>query len=416
MEEIMKPTPMKKRFITPGVAILILIALNGLAFLAGRFLFGLGGVTNLDNQHPWGIWIAIDVAAGVALAAGGFTTAALGHIMRIGNYEAVIRPALLTALLGYTFVGMGVCIDLGRYYSVWHPLLPSMWNGNSALFEVGMCVMAYLTVLYIEFLPIVTERFAGKVNLPGLISRFNKPIDRILHFLDRILSKTMFVFIILGVVLSCLHQSSLGTLMIISGPKIHPLWQTPILPLLFLMSAISVGFPMVIMESILASRSFGLKPELHILSRLGRMVGPLLGVYLAAKLGDMFIRETFVYLAEQNLVTLMFFLEIMVGILIPMRIFFSEKALQSPAWLFTGAVLVIAGVLLNRINTFLIAYTPAYNLGSYFPSFGEISVTLGFIAIEVLLYRMFVKIFPVISVTEKPKLPKTKYAIKGTTS
>jgi len=201
--------------------------------------------------------------------------------------------------------------------------------------------------------------------------------------------------------------------MIIAGPKIHPLWQTPVLPLLYLISAISVGFPMVIMESLLASRSFGLKPELDVLSRLGRMIAPILGVYLAVKLGDMFIRETFIYLTQPSLESLMFFLELIIGVIIPLRIFFSEKALHSPSWLFTGSILVIAGVLLNRINTFLVAYTPSYQMESYFPSIGEISVTVGFIALEVLIYRLFVKIFPVISIPDKSLLPKTKYAIKG---
>jgi len=413
MEENFKPVPLKRKYLTPVVFILILLALNGLIFLAVRFIFGLGGVTNLDNQHPWGIWIAIDVAAGVALAAGGFTTAALGHIMHQERYEMVIRPALLTALLGYTFVALGVSIDLGRYYLVWHPLLPKMWNGSSALFEVGICVMCYLTVLYIEFIPVVTERFIGKVKFGSIFSVLNKPVDRFLRILDKNLSKIMFIFIILGVVLSCLHQSSLGTLMVIAGPKMHPLWQTPVLPLLFLLSAISVGFPMVIMESLLSSRAFGLKPEMDILSRLAKMIGPLLGVYLAFKLGDMVIRETFVYLQELTLESVMFFVEIFIGIILPMRIFFSEKALQSREWLFTGSILVVAGVVLNRINAFLIAYTPPYAMTSYFPSIGEISVTVGFIAIEILIFRLFVMIFPIVSVPDNSVKPSTKYAIKG---
>src|SRR5690554_706367 len=284
MSEYLKPVPLKKKFFTPGVIVLCIIALNGLIFLAARFFFGIGSVTNLNDQYPWGIWIAIDVAAGVALAAGGFTSAALGHIFHREHFHSIIRPALLTAMLGYTFVAIGVFVDIGRWYYIWHPLI--MWNGNSALFEVGICVMTYLTVLYIEFLPIVTERFIGKVNLPGFLSALNNTIDRLLRFLDRTLNKVMFIFIIAGVVLSCLHQSSLGTLMIIAGPKMHPLWQTPVLPLLFLLSAFSVGFPMVIMESLTASKSFGLKPEKEVLSSLARFVGPLLGIYLAFKIGD----------------------------------------------------------------------------------------------------------------------------------
>ena len=136
-----------------------------------RFVFGLGAVTNLNDQYPWGIWIGIDVATGVALAAGGFTSAFIAHILHHERYHVLVRPALLTAMLGYTFVALGVCVDLGRYYNIWHVLMPSMWQGNSALFEVGMCVCCYLTVLYIEFLPIVCERFIGRVNLPGAAAR-----------------------------------------------------------------------------------------------------------------------------------------------------------------------------------------------------------------------------------------------------
>jgi len=412
MNEALKPTPISKKFITPGVIVIILVAANGLMFLLVRFLFGLGSMTNLDNQYPWGLWIAVDVAAGVALAAGGFTTAALGHVMHKEYYHAIIRPALLTAMLGYTFVAFGVVVDIGRPYLVWHPLV--YWNGNSALFEVGICVMTYMTVLYIEFLPIVTERFIGKVNMPGMLSRLNKLVEWLLRILDKGLSKVMFAFIIAGVVLSCLHQSSLGTLMIIAGPKMHPLWQTPILPLLFLLSAIAVGFPMVIFESLIASHSLGLKPEKEILSRLSTYVAPFLGVYLAFKIGDIVIRETFVYLTELNVVSILFFVEVVIGVVVPLRMFLSRAVRKSTVGIFVASALVIFGVLLNRINNFVTAYTPSYSMGqTYFPSIGEISVTVGFVALLVLLYRACVMIFPVISTPHKVTISKSKYSIRG---
>lgn len=412
MNLAIKAEPLKFKFFTPGVIVLSLLVLNGLVFAFFRFVLGIGAITNLSQEYPWGIWIGIDVAAGVALAAGGFTTAALGHIFHREEYHLITRPALLTAMLGYTFVALGVVMDLGRYYNIWHVMI--FWNGNSVLFEVGICVMAYLSVLYIEFLPLVTERFMGRVNLPGLFARFNKGIDRFLRFLDGGLNRAMFFFIILGVVLSCLHQSSLGTLMMIAGPKIHPLWQTPIAPLLFLLSAISVGFPMVIMESMLASRSFGLKPEMHVLSKLARFIGPLLAVYLAFKIGDMVIRETFVYLTDLNLQTTMFLIEVVVGFVIPLRIFLDRKALKSPFWIFLASVLVVFGVLLNRFNNFVIAYKPPVEAAAYFPSIGEISITVGFIALEVLLYRLFVRVFPIIGQPDLSHRPRTKFAIRGT--
>lgn len=411
MSHFVRPTPLDRKFITPGVIVLLLLAANGLVWLAGRFLFGIGAVTNLDNQYPWGIWIGIDVAAGVALAAGGFTTAALGHVMHREQYHAVVRPALLTAMLGYTMVAVGVSIDIGRYYYIWHPLI--MWNGSSALFEVGICVMLYMTVLYIEFLPVVTERFMGRVNLPGALARLNTPLDKLLRLLDRTLDRTMFVFIIAGVVLSTLHQSSLGTLMVIAGQKMHPLFQTPILPLLFLLSAVAVGFPMVIFESLIAARSFRLKPEMPLLGRLGRMVAPLLGIYLAFKLGDLFIRETFVYLKTVSVVSVLYVVEMLFGIVIPLRMFMTPAVQKSPVLLFTAATLVVGGVLLNRVNTFIVAYTPPYATHPYFPSIGEISVTVGFISILVLLYRAAVIIFPVISLPDRSLTPASKYSVRG---
>ncbi len=390
----MKPAPLKVNFFTPGVMVLILIALNGLVFLAIRFISGIGAVTNLDNYTPWGLWIGVDVAAGVALAAGGFTSAALGHVMHREHYHAVVRPALLTAMLGYTLVAFAVFVDIGRFYYIWHPLV--MWNGNSALFEVGICVMIYMTVLYIEFLPIVTERFIGKVNFPRFLKFLNRPVDGLLRILDKGLTKTMFVFIIAGVVLSTLHQSSLGTLMVIAGHKMHPLWQTPVLPLLFLLSAIAVGFPMIIFESLLASYSFKLKPEIKILSGLGKMTAPIIGVYLAFKIGDIFVRESFKYIVVFDVPSWMFITEIAI-MTRAFIMFLSKKTENSPSRLFIASSLVIAAVLLNRINNFIIAYNPFYNPVIYYPSIGEISVTVGCIALLVLAYRAFVMIFPVIS-------------------
>lgn len=388
-------------YFSPGVFLLILIALNGLVFLAGRFIFGIGAVTNLDNYYPWGLWIGVDVAAGVALAAGGFTSSALAHILHREDFHVIVRPALLTAMLGYTFVAIGVVTDIGRWYYIWHPLVN--WNPNSALFEVGICVMFYLTVLYIEFLPAIVERFMYKVNLPGILKALNGFLEKVLAFLDKTLPKVMFIFIIAGVVLSTLHQSSLGTLMIIAGDKMHPLWQTPILPLLFFLSAVAVGFPMVMFESLIAAKSFRLQPEMHVLSKLGKVMPLLLGIYLAFKLGDMFIRETFVYLFEFNTVSVMFLIELFVGVIIPIRMFLSKKVLNKPCLLMVASGMVVFGVFLNRVNNFVTAYTPPYADYSYFPSYGEISVTLGFIAILVLLYRAFVMIFPVISIPKDPE-------------
>ena len=411
------PKPVTTRFFSRGTLVLMALALAGGSAYLYRLIFGLAAATNLDNQYPWGIWISIDVASGVALAAGGFTTAALADIFHKEKYHAIVRPALLTAMLGYTFAVIGLLADLGRYYNVWHPMLPSMWQGDSVLFEVGICVIIYLSVLYIEFLPIVAERFMGRVNLPGPLRIFNRVVDSWLTVCHQFLSRFISLFIVAGVVLSCLHQSSLGTLMVIAPTKVHPLWYTPTLPLLFLMSAIAVGFPMVIFESILASRSFKLKPERELLSGIALYTPVLLAAYLAVKIADLVERDAVGYVFEGSVQSVMFLIEVGLGVVAPLVILLSRRARNSITGLFTASSLVIFGVALNRINVFLVSYTPLYPVKQYFPSPLEVLVTIGLISTLVLVYRAMVMIFPVIAappadaprevlVTAQPAEPK----------
>lgn len=388
-------TGVKPRFITPGMMVVLGIAALGWVVWAYRMAFGLGSTTNLSNAYPWGIWIAIDVACGVALAAGGFTTAFLAEILHRGRYHALLRPALLTAMIGYTFVALGVMTDLGRFWAMWHVMLPPYWQPNSVLFEVAVCVMCYLTVLYIEFLPIVCERFVGKVNLPMRLSVLNGLVDGVLRLLDATLHRVILVFVILGCLLSCMHQSSLGTLMVIADEKLHPLWQTPYLPLMFILTAFSVGYPMVIFESLIASRSFGLEPERGPLSGLARFTPFVLSVYLCVKVFDLVNRGVVGLLFDGSWQSFWYMFEIGVGVIGPIVIFASPRLRRHMGWLFAGATMVIVGVVLNRLNVFLICYTPLEAGARYTPSLGEYAVTAGFIATIVALYRFVVLNFPV---------------------
>ena len=397
--------PVEKPLLTPGVFALLGLIFIGLGFAVYRYIFGLGSMTNLNDQYPWGIWIGIDVATGVALAAGGFTTSALAHIFHREHYHAIVRPAILTAMLGYTFVAMSLMVDLGKYYNIWRPILPGNWQGNSALFEVAMCVMAYLMVLYMEFIPVFLEGVKGNLNLPAPLNRFRGTVESLLkkewiqslvNLADRFFGKIMFLLVIAGVVLSCMHQSSLGALMAIAPYKVHPLWYTPILTLLFLLSAIAVGYPMVIFESMLASRAFGRKPEMHILSSLARFIPVFLGVYLFAKISDLVIRGAYKYLLEGSFQSFMFLVELGFGVVLPFLLLLSEKVRKSPAGLFVSATLVVLGVVLNRVNVFVVAYTPPYATKPYVPAIGEIMITVAMISALILCYRVIVSILPVI--------------------
>ncbi len=383
-----EPRPVRQKLLTPGVMVLLGLAMTGLVFGLKRFIFGIGAATNLDQQHPWGLWIGVDVASGVALAAGGFTSAFLAHVLHRERYHAIARPALLTAMLGYTFVVIGLQADLGRYYNVWHPLI--MWQGNSVLFEVGICVMCYLTVLYLEFAPMACERMiVEKRQFPRL--------SRLAKFAHGKLEKIMFALVIAGCTLSCLHQSSLGNLMVIAPSKLHPLWWTPFSPLLFLLSAIAVGFPMVIWESLVAAWSLKLKPEMGVLGPLARFVPFTLGLYLTAKLADMVWRGTYVYLGEGSLQSTCWLIEMAAGVVIPLVMFLSGRVRRSPRLLLAAASLVVLGVVFNRVNVFLIGYHPPYATRAYIPSVGEFAVTIGLIATLMLCYRVIVTWLPVIS-------------------
>jgi len=236
-----KNAPVKHKFFTPGTIFLLVIVAIGMFFGIKRYIFGIGSVSSISNYFPWGIWKAVNVAAVAALGSSGFTLTAIVHIFHKEKYHNLMRPSLVVALLCYAFVGVALLVDLGRYYFIWHPMMPSMWQINSALFEVAMCVMCYLTVLQIEFAPVVFERFIGKVNLPGPLAAFNGITDSAMKAGDFVLGKIMPLFMVLGIVLCCLHQSTLGTLMTIPMYKMHPLWYTPALPLQFLLSATAVG-------------------------------------------------------------------------------------------------------------------------------------------------------------------------------
>lgn len=382
-----KPAPLqgREKFFTPGVLVMLALVANGLAFIAARYTGGLGAVTNLSQSHPWGLWIGVDVASGVALAAGGFTTAALAHVFGRHYYEPVVRPALLTALLGYVFVSLGLVVDIGRSWAIWKPMF--FWNPNSVLFEVAMCVMIYTTVLHIEFIPVVAERFGERFKWLGA--------------LNRNLGKIMWVFIIAGVVLSCMHQSGLGSLMLIAPTKVHPLWYTPLLPLLFLLSAIAVGFPMVVFENTIISKSVRLNDEHGVLERMSRITIVLLGIYGAVKLGDLFYRGAQVYLWDGSIQSRSFVVEVLFGVVIPFVLLLIPAVRKSRSGLFIASFMVVGGVILNRINVFLVSFQPPYPVASYFPSVGEISITAGLVAGLMLCYRFLVHFLPVLSPADK---------------
>ena len=389
-----EPAPLDRKLLTPGVWGLLLVMAIGAGFGAYRFLVGLGPSTNLDQQWPWGIWIVADVSF-IALAAGGFMVAAIAHIFHREQFHVLARPMLLAALLGYTFACVALLADLGRFYNIWHPILPSMWQGNSALFEVGMCVMCYLTVMYIEFIPAVCERLSNNKRFPVL--------KRVCTVVNRTTGKVMFVFIILGVGISFCHQSSIGHIMALVPSKLHALWYSPILALLFLLSAIAVGFPTAIFVYLLGSWAFKLKPDAGMLNSLAKYVPFFLGLYLSARIADMLIRRSYVHLTEGSAQSVSFVIEILFGLVVPLVMIVSGPVRRSPPWLRLACLMNMLGVILNRANVYQIGYRPPFTEKVYYPSLTEWAVTIGSVAAIFFLWRAGAIFLPIVSQPAKLK-------------
>jgi len=382
------------RFWTPGVIVMLVFMFAGAVALLARFLGGLGYITNSTDAYPWGIWIGVNVASGVGLAAGGFTTGAVAFVLNRKEFHLILRPALFTALLGYTFVILALTIDVGRYWNMYSPMIN--WNFTSVLFAVAICVIISTTILYLECVPIVAERFNGASPLPKGLKFLNPLVSRIVGIADRALDKVMLIVVIVGIVFSCLHQSSLGALMLIAPSKVHPLWYTPILPLLFLMSAVATAYPVVIFEHLLVSTSFGKKPRMDILTPLAKYMPVLMGIYLTLKIGDMFVRETYVYLLDGTAQSNAFVVEIVFGVLLPFVLVLFPRVRKNPGPLLFVSCLSMFGIIINRVNVFLVAYSPPYG-GSYFPSIGEIIVTIGLISTLFFTYRVAVTKLPILA-------------------
>lgn len=371
-----------------------------LAFLAAgtyatavRFLRGLGPSTNLNDQFPWGIWIGFDVLCGVMLAAGGFTLTAAVHIFNIKRLRPIVRPTVLTAFLGYLLVCVALMYDLGRPYRIWHPLV--MRNPHSVMFEVAYCVMLYTTVLALEFSPIVLERF-----------RLMKAL--------KVVRRMLIPLVIFGVILSTLHQSSLGTLYLIVPEKLHPFWYSPLLPAFFFLSAIAVGLAMTIFESSLSSKHFGLQLELPVLRELGRVLLVVLGVYGILRFEDLANRGALKLAFRPGYEMYLFWLEIALAILLPLILLSQRRVRSSAGGLYFSSVLVVLGFITNRMNVSITGFESSTGV-RYFPKWSELAVTGMIIAIGFALFGVAVRYLPIFPTVEvsAPSLHEPETSVAG---
>jgi len=366
-----------------GTSILTLIVILGLIPIIIRFINGLGAVSNLSDGRPWGFWISFDLYCGVALAAGGFTLAGWVYVFNREKYHAVARPAVLTAFLGYTLVILALLVDLGQPWYIWHALI--YWNIHSPLFEVAICVMTYTVVLALEFSPAVFEALS-KSNLP-VVRRFNW------HMPLRFIRTIQIPLVIIGVVLSTLHQSSLGSMLLMMPETLHSLWYTPILPILFLSSAIAVGPAMVIFETTLSSRIFGHKLPVEVLSGLGRAIPYILGIYLMLKLIDLMATGEIGLIFTAYPQNLLWWGEIIIGVIMPMILLSNHGVRQSRRGVFWSAILVVLGLIFNRFNVSMLALAmrPGF---TYFPHWMEVAISAGLVADAMLVIWLAYRLLP----------------------
>lgn len=366
------------RHVTPWRVIFAVLMAAGAYSTYLRAMYGLGGVTNLSDRFPWGLWIGFDILCGVGLAAGGFTLVAVVHIFNIERYKPILRPTILTAFLGYLLVILALMFDLGRPDRIWHALI--MWNPHSVMFEVAWCVMLYTTVLGLEFAPAILEKLGWKGPL-GWLRAISIPL------------------VITGVILSTLHQSSLGTLYLIVPEKLHPLWYSPLLPAFFFLSAISVGLAMTIFEAWHSSRAFGRKLESDLLESMSRVLAVVLSFYLVLRFLDLRHRDALGLVFQGSPESLFFLLETLL-MLVPVLLLFRGHGNGRPGVLYASALMVIFGFITNRLNVSITGMEAGSGV-PYIPRWSEIAVTLAIIAMGFAIFRFVAARFPVFDAEEE---------------
>lgn len=384
-------SPLGGRIVTAPFLVLLVIFFIALIILTQRFVFGLGSVTNLNDGYPWGIWIAIDLIIGTALGCGGLVMALLVYILNRGEYHPLARAGLMTSLFGYTLGAFAVLIDLGRYWQGHNILLPWLWNTNSVLLETALCIFAYIIVLAIEFSPALFERL-------GL-----KEARRRVH-------RVLFVFTGLGVLLPMMHQSSMGTVVILLGHQLSPLWQSPMLTLNFLATAFTIGFAVVAFESVLSSVGFKRPFESRILAKLSGIMAWFTLAFVVIRLLDVIRIGALPLAFEPTVHALSFWIEMTMGVA-AVLLLLPKSNRYSPRWVFLGASAMLINGALYRLNAYLIGYNPGGGW-QYFPSMGEILVTLGIFSLEIMLYLALVKLLPVLH-TVRRKPVETRIAATG---
>ena len=396
------------------------LAIFGFGLIVYRFAFGLGAITNLTDGYPWGLWIGIDVLSGIALASGGFIMAGTVHLFGGKKFHSLVRPAVLTAFLGYLLFIFALLVDLGRPWNLWKALIS--WNHASALFEVSWCVTLYTTVLFLEFLPPVFEKFKlvtlhklwnslvpwfiililGLFTLAMTYSYIWAAVIIVIMLFWEVMMRTgkmprdkqiPILLVMSGVMFSFLHQSSLGTLYLVIPQKLHALWYSEMLPLMFLLSAIAVGPAMIVIEAFYTKRDKR-NWNINLYSELTKAMPILLGIYLIVKIADLVISGELSLLNTTELNSKLWLLEMIVGVILPMILFLPKSFRENPKILHFASVLVVLGLILNRLSVSVFGFSDsAY--ATYYPSWQEYFITIGVFSMGLIIFKFLMNFLPI---------------------
>ncbi len=364
----------------PGMILIWILGAFGLSVAVYRWIVGLGPTTNLNDGRGWGIWISFDMMSGIGLAAGAFTLAAVVYIFNLKKFYPLVRPVILTGFISYLLAALTLLVDLSQPQRIWHLII--YWNIHSPLFEIGWCVMLYLTVLALEFSPVVFEELGWKTPLKWI----------------RLITIPL---IIAGITLSTMHQSTLGTMLTILTNKIHPLWYSPLYPLYFFLTAIAAGLAMTVFESYHSARTYGYPFEIKMLSSLTKAIPWILGLYFVLRVGELIITGKYTYLLQGGSPAMLWFIEIIGGVLVPIFYFSDAKTRNDPHGIVWGAFFAMGGLILYRLNSALIQFNGSF----YYPSWQELAVSVGLTCLGLIMFDAAVRFLPMFP-EPKPEVTK----------
>lgn len=364
----------------PGMILVWILGALGLGVAFYRWIVGLGPTTNLNDGRGWGIWISFDMMSGIGLAAGAFTVAAVVYIFNLKQFYPIVRPTILTGFISYLLAGLTLLVDLSQPQRIWHLIIYG--NIHSPLFEIGWCVMLYLTVLALEFSPVVFEALGWKVPLK-FIRGITIPL------------------IIAGITLSTMHQSTLGTMLTILPYKVHPLWYSPLFPLYFYLTAIAAGLAMTVFESYHSARTYGYPFEIKMLASLTKAIPYVLGLYFLLRVGELIITGNYIHLLKDGPPAIMYLVEMIGGVLVPIIYFSDKKTRHDPNGIVWGAFFAMGGLILYRLNAALVFFEGSF----YLPSWQELAVSIGLTCLGLIMFDAAVRFLPMFP-EPKPEVTK----------